>query len=254
MNIRAAVEFRSVTKVYPGRWFGRGQLMAVDGVTFRVEPGEVCALVGPNRAGKTTLVKMLLTLCRPTAGEVFRLGRPSADRDTLARVGYVHENQAFPRYLSPVEVLAYYGALALVPYEAVCRRAPALLERVGLADRQREPLSQFSKGMIQRLCIAQALINDPELLVLDEPSEGLDLPGRQLVRELVQEQRARGRTVLLVSHVLTEVEQVCDRLAVLVGGRLLHHGSAKKLRTDARTGAVRTLEQTLHSLYQTPSA
>lgn len=254
METSAALEFDSVSKVYVGGWLRRRTVTAVADVSLRVRRGEVFALLGPNRAGKTTLVKLLLTLCRPSAGRVFRLGRPVGDRDTLARVGYVHENQAFPRYLTASELLTYYGALTLVPYEDVRRRAPALLERVGLVDRSHEPVANFSKGMVQRLSVAQALLNDPELLVLDEPNEGLDLHGRHLVRDLVQDQRRRGRTVLLVSHVLSEVEQVCDRLAVLIGGRLVHFGPVDSLRKDARTGASRTLEQALQELYETHPA
>jgi ABC-2 type transport system ATP-binding protein len=147
---------------------------------LRIESGEVFGLLGPNRAGKTTLVKMLLSLCRPTAGEVFRLGRPLSDRSTLGQVGYVHENHAFPRYLSAADLLEYYGALTLMPSDLVRERVPRLLERVGLADRSREPIARFSKGMLQRLGIAQALLNAPRLLVLDEPTEGLDLNGRRL--------------------------------------------------------------------------
>src|SRR4051794_27430958 len=158
----AVVELRHVSKVYRQGW--RGALPAVRDVSLRIEPGEVFGLVGPNRAGKTTLVKMLLSLCRTTAGEGVRLGRPASDRRTLAAGGYVHETHAFPRYLGAAELLAYYGALSLVPYEVLKRRVGPLLERLGLADRSREPIARFSKGMVQRLGIAQALINEPRLL------------------------------------------------------------------------------------------
>jgi ABC-2 type transport system ATP-binding protein len=153
--------------------------------------------------------------------------------------------------LTAVDLLEYYGALSLVPYEVIHHRVPKLLDRVGLADRSREPIAHFSKGMIQRLGIAQALINEPDLLVLDEPSEGLDLMGRRLIRELIAEQRRRGGTVLLVSHVLTEVEQVCDRVAVIVGGRLAHLGPLKALLADG-AGAARSLEVALQELYEKP--
>jgi ABC-2 type transport system ATP-binding protein len=225
----------------------------VAGVSFAVQRGEVFGLLGPNRAGKTTLVKLLLSLARPTAGTVRRLGQPAADRRTLARVGYVHENHAFPRYLTATALLEYYGALSLLPEPTVRARVPQLLERVGLADRAGEPITRFSKGMVQRLGIAQALLNEPELLVLDEPSEGLDLAGRQLIRELVAEQRRRGRGVLLVSHLLPEVEQLCDRAAVLVGGQLRFLGPLSELTADPDTGAPRPLEQALQSLYEAPS-
>src|SRR6476620_337340 len=137
------LEFDTVIKDYPRGLFGRDRLRAVDGVSFRVKAGEALALLGPNRAGKTTLVKLLLSLCRPTSGSVHRLGQPAADRSTLARVGYVHENQAFPRYLSAAALLEYYGALSLLPSETLRQRVPHLLERFALADRANEPIACF---------------------------------------------------------------------------------------------------------------
>jgi ABC-2 type transport system ATP-binding protein len=247
-----AAEFVRVTKDYPLGVLGLSKRRAVTDVSLTVPTGTVYGLVGPNRAGKTTLVKLLLSLCRASDGTVRRLGEPVDRRGTLARVGYVHENQAFPRYLSPTDLLAYYGALTLVPYDVIKKRVPVLLDRLGLSDRARDPIRTFSKGMAQRLGVAQALINDPDLLVLDEPNEGLDLPGRQLVAEIVGEQRRRGRTVLLVSHVLPEVERLCDRVAVIVGGRLAYEGTVGDL--TRATGAPRTLEQALAELYGKPAA
>jgi ABC-2 type transport system ATP-binding protein len=247
MTPTPVVEFTRVTKDYPRGLLGRGRLRAVEEVSFRIAPGEVFGLLGPNRAGKTTLVKLLLSLCRPTSGQVCRFGRPGADRGSLRRVGYVHENQAFPRYLTASGLLYYYGAMSLVPAEVLSQRVPALLERVGLADRAHEPIARFSKGMVQRLGIAQALIGDPELLVLDEPSEGLDLAGRQLVRELLQAQKRQGRSALFVSHVLPEAEHVCDRIAVINAGRLAHVSSL-----DALLGAGskrRPLEAAVEPFY-----
>jgi ABC-2 type transport system ATP-binding protein len=245
----AVAEFHNVSKTYGGGLFPRRAVQAVRGVSFQIRAGEVFALLGPNRAGKTTLVKILLSLCRASAGQVTRLGEPIADRRTLARVGYMHEKHAFPPYLSAAGLLEYYGALSLVPSHLVLKRVPELLDRVGLADRGREPIARFSKGMVQRLGLAQALINDPHLLVLDEPTEGLDLAGRQLLREVIAGLRRQGRTVLLVSHVLTEVEQLCDRLAVLVNGRLVHTGPLKELVGDPSTGGTASLEEALKTLY-----
>jgi ABC-2 type transport system ATP-binding protein len=187
--VTAAAEFLNVSKTYEDALFRRRAVQAVSDVTFRVEPGEVFGLLGPNRAGKTTLIKLLLSLCRPTSGEVRRHGEPLSDRSTLARVGYVHENHAFPRYRTAAGLLEYYGALTLVPVETLKVRVPQLLERLGLADRADEPIGRFSKGMLQRLGMAQALLNSPHLLVLDEPTEGLDLVGRQLLRDVVAEIR-----------------------------------------------------------------
>jgi ABC-2 type transport system ATP-binding protein len=251
----AAAEFVQVSKTYTDFWFRRRTVQAVREVSLRVEAGEVFGLLGPNRAGKTTLVKLLLSLCRPTSGEVRRLGRPLSDRSTLGGVGYVHENHAFPPYLSAAGLLEYYGALSLVRPEVVRSRVPQLLERFSLADRSREPIGRFSKGMLQRLGMAQALINAPRLLVLDEPTEGLDLAGRHLLRDVVREVRAQGGTVLLVSHILTEVEQVCDRVGVLVGGRLVHVGPlADLLQDDSRPNKRRSLEKALQDLYARPAS
>jgi ABC-2 type transport system ATP-binding protein len=248
----SAAEFVGVTKDYPLGLLGLSKRRAVTDVTFAIPAGQVFGLLGPNRAGKTTLVKILLTLCRASGGTVRRLGEPVNRRQTLARVGYVHENHAFPRYLTPSALLEYYGALAQVPYELVKKQAPALLERVGLADRANDPIRTFSKGMTQRLGVAQALINDPELLVLDEPNEGLDMAGRQLVADLIRQQRQKGGTVILVSHVLPEVEQLCDRLAVIVGGRLAYEGTVADLIRGNGAGQ-RTFEQSLAELYGKPA-
>ncbi|MCS6975942.1 MAG: ABC transporter ATP-binding protein [Gemmatales bacterium] len=242
-------EFQQVSKRYATDLLGRSGVLAVDNVSFAIQAGEIFGLLGPNRAGKTTLVKILLSLCRPSSGQVLRLGLPVSDPRSLGRIGYMHENQAFPRYLTATGLLEFYGALSFVPPEELRRRIPRLLDRVGLADRCREPIARFSKGMVQRLALAQALINNPDLLVLDEPSEGLDLNGRQLVREIARELRNAGKTVLLVSHVVPEAERLCDRLAVLVAGRIAYLGPVADLLRDPRTGNARPMEQALRELY-----
>jgi len=249
----AAAEFINVSKTYKDSLLGRRIVQAVHEVSLRVEPGEVFGLLGPNRAGKTTLVKMLLSLCQPTSGEVRRLGQPLSDRGTLAQVGYVHENHAFPRYLTAAGLLEYYGALTLVSREDLKVRVPQLLKRCGLDDRSQEPIARFSKGMLQRLGIAQALINAPRLLVLDEPTEGLDLAGRQLLREVVDEVRRQKGTVLLVSHQVTEIEQLCDRVAVIVNSRLVHAGPLADLLKGAAQDRPQALEAALRELYARPT-
>jgi ABC-2 type transport system ATP-binding protein len=242
-------EFVDVSKTYRSQLRPGRTVEALRGVSFRIEPGEVFALLGPNRAGKTTLVKILLGLCRPSGGRAFRLGSPLSERGTLARVGYMHENQAFPHYLTASTLLEFYGELSWLPPAALKTRLPALLARVGLADRAREPIRRFSKGMVQRLALAQALLTQPDLLVLDEPMEGLDLTGRALLQEIVAEQRRAGKTVLVVSHALGEVAQICDRLAVLVEGRLAHLGPLATLLRDPQTGHPRSLEAALRPIY-----
>ncbi len=251
-NSTPMVEFKEVVKEYSQGILGAGTLRAVDGVSFRIEPGEIFGLLGPNRAGKTTLVKLLLGLCFPTAGQVLRFGEPSSRRDSLRRVGYVHENQAFPRYLSARALLEFYGALSLLPETTVKERVPKLLERVGLADRANETISRFSKGMVQRLGIAQALLNEPDLLVMDEPSEGLDLEGRTFVRDLVRSQKSQGKSVLFVSHVLSEMELFCDRIGIVRSGKLAYLGTLAELLKDPNSGLPRSLEAAVSGYYSLP--
>jgi ABC-2 type transport system ATP-binding protein len=237
------VQFDGVGKIYPRGGLGKPPILALAGVTFDVPRGQVLGLLGPNRAGKTTLLKILLSVAKPTEGKVLRFGRPWSDRSGLAKIGYVHENHAFPKYLSATELLNYYGTLGGIEGSVLRERTPQLLDRVGLADRAKEPIGRFSKGMVQRLGLAQALINDPELLVLDEPTEGLDFEGRRTIRKLVDEWRNGKRTVILVTHTLSEVELLCDAVAVLNKGRLIHHGEREKLQRG------RSLEAALEKLY-----
>jgi ABC-2 type transport system ATP-binding protein len=237
------VQFDGVGKIYPRGGLGRPPILALAGITFDIPRGQVLGLLGPNRAGKTTLLKILLSVTRPTEGNVLRFGRPWHDRRGLAKIGYVHENHAFPKYLTAAQLLHYYGTLSGIESSVLRERTPRLLDRVGLSDRAHEPIGRFSKGMVQRLGLAQALVNDPELLVLDEPTEGLDFEGRRAIRKLVEEWRAGQRTVVLVTHTLTEVEQICDTLAVLRHGRLIYHGGREKLQ------GKKTLEAALERLY-----
>ena len=244
---RPVVEFEKVTKVYPRRWGLGPAVVALDAISFSVLPGEVFGIIGPNRSGKTTIVKSLLTICRPTGGRIARLGAPWSDRSTLAKVGYVHESPSFPRYLTARNLLQYYGALAELPTVSLRQRSCELLERFGLADRSREPIARFSKGMLQRLALAQALINEPELLVLDEPSEGMDLPARRLLRETIQEFKQQGRTVILVSHALGDVWQLCDRIAVLRAGKIQFVGTPEQLMPTQQEDLA--FEDALEPLY-----
>jgi ABC-2 type transport system ATP-binding protein len=237
------VQFDGVGKIYPRGGLGRPPILALAEVTFEIPRGQVLGLLGPNRAGKTTLLKILLSVTRPTEGKVLRFGKPWHDRSALARIGYVHENHAFPKYLTATQLLHYYGTLSGIDSRTLDERTPQLLDRVGLSDRAREPIGRFSKGMVQRLGLAQALINDPDLLVLDEPTEGLDFEGRRAIRKLINEWRDGSRTVVLVTHTLTEVEQVCDTLAVLRQGRMVYHGPREKLQKG------RALEAALERLY-----
>ncbi|CAN5561975.1 hypothetical protein BH11PLA2_BH11PLA2_04660 [soil metagenome] len=242
-----AAAFDTVTKFYKTRLWGAAGIAALRGVSLAIPVGSAFALLGPNRAGKTTLIKLLLSLTRPTSGTVQRLGQPVNDRRTLGRVGYMHENHAFPRYLTASEVLHFYGGVTGLNREQLPPLVDQLLSRVGLADRRSEPIARFSKGMVQRLGLAQAMLNAPDLLVLDEPTEGLDLFGRQLLRDVITETVAAKRTVLLVSHSLTDVETLSDRAAVLNSGSLVWQGPMDELRAMGHG----TLETALQKLYTT---
>ena len=220
-------------------------MRAVDRASLVVGAGESVGLAGPNRAGKTTLLKLALSLCRPNSGQVTRFGRTGDDRSTLAAVGYVHEGSAFPPYLSSLALLDQYAVMSGVPKRDRRHRVPELIERVGLLDRKNEPIARFSKGMLRRLGLAQALVNEPALLVLDEPNEGLDLPGRDLVFELLDEHRRRGGAILLVSHLLDDLDRLADRVVVVVSGRVVAEGAVSEL--SHRPGG---LETALRALYR----
>ena len=221
------IDLSKVTKVY------RGKIRALEGIAMRVAPGEVFGLLGPNGAGKSTLVKIMMTVVHPTHAEGTILGRPVCHKGALREVGYLPEHHRFPGYLNGAQVLDYYAALAGVPRRDRRRRAAALLDRVGMARWAKTPVSRYSKGMMQRVGLAQALMNDPRLVVLDEPTDGVDPVGRKEIRDLLSEIRAEGRTVFLNSHLLSEVEMVCDRVAILVQGRVALQGTLADLTRDS---------------------
>ena len=194
-----AAQFQDVTKTYRTPWRAGRSVQALRGVSFQIEPGEVFALLGPNRAGKTTLLKVFLGLCHPSSGRVFRLGRPLSERQPLAHIGYMHENQAFPRYLTAAALLQFYGDLGWVPAAVLKTRIPALLNRVGLADRAREPIGCFSKGMVQRLALARRCWPNPICLCWMSRSKDWTCPAASCSRGHRRAAPA-GKTVLVVSH------------------------------------------------------
>jgi ABC-2 type transport system ATP-binding protein len=207
------IELAGIVKTY-------GRTTALDGLDLTVGRGELVGLLGPNGAGKTTTVKLLLGLARPTSGTGRVLGAPLGDRAPRARIGYLPELFRYQPWLSAREVLALHADLAHVPATTRAASIAMALDRVGLADRADDRVSGFSKGMQQRLGIGVALLGEPELILLDEPTSALDPLGRTDVRSIVREARDRGATVILNSHLLTEVERVCDRVVIL------HHGKA----------------------------
>ena len=199
-----------------------GKKVAVAGLTLTVERGEVFGFLGPNGAGKTTAIKMMLGLARPTAGEVHLLGAPAGDWRVRRKVGFLPEHFRFHEWLRADEFLDVHGQLYGVPRAERRARIPELLQLVGLTDDARTKLGQFSKGMLQRVGLAQALLSQPELVFLDEPTSGLDPLGRRLVRDIIRGLRAQGVTVFLNSHLLSEVEITCDRVAFINRGQVVH--------------------------------
>jgi ABC-2 type transport system ATP-binding protein len=211
-----------------GHVFQKRRPALVD-LDLEVHRGEILGYVGPNGSGKTTTLKLVTGLLRPDRGEGSVLGEPLASRAWRYRVGYLPEHPYLYDYLTPAEYLDYVGRLFGLAAPARRQRTRELLELVGLERQASVPMRRFSKGMVQRAGLAQALVNDPELLILDEPMSGLDPIGRRLVRDIILEQRTRGKTVLFSTHILSDAETLCDRVAVLREGRLLKVGSLGEL-------------------------
>ncbi|MCP4420730.1 MAG: ABC transporter ATP-binding protein [Chloroflexi bacterium] len=198
-----------------------GKKTAVSNLTLQVKRGEIFGFLGPNGAGKTTSIKMLLGLTAPTAGSASLLGQPLGDRLTRAKIGFLPEHFRFHEWLKAAEFLDLHGRLQQMSAAARRQTIPELLHLVGLQDRAETPLRAFSKGMLQRIGLAQALLNQPELLFLDEPTSGLDPLGRRLVRDVINQMRQQGTAVFLNSHLLSEVEQTCDRVTFIRQGEIL---------------------------------
>jgi ABC-2 type transport system ATP-binding protein len=223
-----AINLEEVTKTYAGR------VRALDGVAMKVARGEIFGLLGPNGAGKSTLVKIMTTIVRPTTAKGTILGAPIGPRPTLARVGYLPEHHRFPQYLTGRQCVEFFGAMNLMRRADRKRRAAEMLDAVGMGAWGDRRVGTYSKGMQQRTGLAAALVNDPQLVILDEPTDGVDPVGRREIRDLLLRLRAEGRTVFLNSHLLGEVEQVCDRVAIMLKGRVEKQGSLAELTSDSR--------------------
>jgi ABC-2 type transport system ATP-binding protein len=224
----AVIHIDRLVKAYrPGLF--RREVRALDGLCLEVAPGEIFGFLGPNGAGKTTTIKVLLGLVRPTSGRVAVLGGAPTDPRVRRRIGFLPEQPYFYDYLTGDELLDYMGRLHGLPPWVRRERAARLLEQVGMTHAARLPLRKYSKGMLQRVGLAQALVNDPELVVLDEPMSGLDPMGRKQVRDLILGLKAEGRTVFFSSHILSDVEALCDRVAMVARGRLVGLGTVEEL-------------------------
>ena len=219
-----AIKIEELTKDYAIGFWRRRQYRALDRLTLEIEPGEVFGFLGPNGAGKTTTLKLLMQLIYPTSGRAEILGRPVGDVAMRHRIGYLPENPSFYDYLTAEELLNYFGELFGIDAADRRKRVSTLLDRVGIGAERRLQLRKFSKGMVQRVGIAQALLNEPDVIFLDEPMSGLDPLGRRDVRSLILELRDQGRTVFFSSHILADAEALCRRVAVVAGGRLAAAG------------------------------
>jgi ABC-2 type transport system ATP-binding protein len=222
------IETRGLAKIYRDFW-GRQKVRALKGLDLTVRRGEIFGLLGPNGSGKTTTIKLLLGLLFPTSGQAFVLGKAATDVTKNERIGYLPEESYLYKFLNAEETLDFYGRLFSLPKAVRRERTQALLKQVGVTTAKRRRLREYSKGMTRRIGLAQALINDPELIILDEPTTGLDPIGCREMKDLILDLKAKGKTVLMCSHLLADVQDVCDRIAVLHQGELKELGRVDSL-------------------------
>jgi len=232
------VETKELSKTYRTGFFRRTPIIALSQVSLEVDTGEIFGLLGPNGAGKTTFVKLLLSVVRPTSGRAVLFDKPIGDRDARTLCGYLPENHRYPPFLTAAETLTLFGELGGIARSTLNRKVPELLELVGLTNWARQKTHRFSKGMLQRLGLAQALLNDPKLLFLDEPTDGVDPVGRKEMRDLFLKLRADGVTIFLNSHLLSEVEMISDRVAILNKGAVIRVGTLDEVRGGQTTHKI----------------
>lgn len=218
-----AIETHGLTKHY-----SKGKIKALQDFSLNVEKGKIFSLLGPNGAGKTTLIKLLLGIALPTRGEAKILGEPISNYSVHKNIGYLPENHKFPNFLTPIQVLNYYGKMDGLTKQEINDKIPGLLKMVKLEKWGKIKVKKFSKGMLQRLGLAQAMINNPDLFFLDEPTDGIDPVGRREVRDVLIDLRNSGKTIFLNSHLLSEVERMSDDIAILNNGKLVEQGKLEK--------------------------
>ena len=209
------------------KYFSRGRIKALDDFSIEIDQGKIFSLLGPNGAGKTTLIKTLLNIIHPTSGSALVLGEPVNNYKIHKQIGYLAENHRFPEFLSAGQILYYYGKMSGIEKSVLKDRIPQLLQQVILGDWINTKIRKYSKGMMQRMGLAHAMINDPALLFLDEPTDGIDPVGRREIRDMLKSMRDQGKTIFLNSHLLSEVERVSDEVAILKDGRLLEKGTVE---------------------------
>lgn len=232
------IETRNLTKVYRDFW-GRQKVRALKALDLEIRRGEIFGLLGPNGSGKTTTTKLLLGLLFPTSGEALVFGKEATDVTKNERIGYLPEETYLYRFLNAEETLDFYGRLFDMPAAVRRQRAAHLIEMVGLGSAKRRQLREYSKGMARRIGLAQALINDPELIILDEPTSGLDPIGTRAIKDLILDLKKQGKTVVMCSHLLADVQDVCDRIGILYQGELKELGRVDSLLTVRDVTEVR---------------
>ena len=246
-NYEPVVQAVGLTKMFRDFW-GRPKARAVNGIDFEIRPGEVVGLLGPNGSGKSTTIKMLLGLLYPTGGKISVFGRSPRAVETKREIGYLPEESYLYKFLTAEETLDFFGSLFNLSAPDRKMRINQLLDMVGLAHARHRRVGEFSKGMARRIGLAQAMINDPAFLVLDEPTSGLDPIGCREVKDLILALKKRGKTVLITSHLLSDVEDICDRVIVLYGGQIRAEGALDELLADYREpvpGAKQRVRQAL---------
>src|SRR3989304_5850809 len=227
------VETASIFKTYRSGVFKRVTVPALVDVSLSVDSGEIFGLLGPNGAGKTTFIKILLSIVHPTTGEATILGETLGSLKIKEKIGYLPENHRYPQFLTGYQTLHFFGGLSGLTGSALRDRALSLLDLVGLSEWKKVKIKRYSKGMLQRLGLAQALLNDPEILFLDEPTDGVDPVGRKEIRDLLKDLRKQGKTIFLNSHLLSEVEAISDRVAILNKGKVLKVGTVSEITSRA---------------------
>ncbi len=233
------ISARNLSKIYRDFW-GRKKVRALNSLSLDVNKGEVFGLLGPNGSGKTTTVKLLLGLLFPTEGDITILGQPAADVRKNEKIGYLPEESYLYRFLNAEETLDFYGRLFNMDTATRKARSQQLIEQVGLKDAKRRQLKEYSKGMTRRIGLAQALINNPDLIILDEPTSGLDPIGSRDMKDLIVRLKSEGKTILMCSHLLADVQDVCDRIAILDKGELKVLGRVQDLLKDQGVTQVKT--------------
>jgi ABC-2 type transport system ATP-binding protein len=239
----AVIQTKDLSKEYNASRISKQKVLALNNFTFEVNEGEIFGLLGPNGAGKTTLIKILLAITFPTRGTAKVFGMDSSNSKWKSRVGYLPENHKFPNYLTGEQVLSYYGRLSGLHSGAEFRKKiNEMLELMNLTKWKHTKIKKYSKGMMQKLGLAQSLLNEPDLIFLDEPTDGVDPIGRKEIRDILLDLRKKGKTIFLNSHLLSEVEMICDRVAILNKGDLIKEGNVEDLTKTENVFIIHTVE------------